>query len=131
MAVPYLVVDMQKLLDGSDVGHAAAAQLEARFKASQAEHQKLKDAVAGAKDKAAAQKKADEFEKKALADLAASRAALRGALLRRAQPIMEEAMKAANTTLVLERSAVIMFDLRSDITTQLIMRVDALGPLKE
>lgn len=131
MQIPYLVIDMRRLLDESEAGRAAAATLEARFKDAQARHQGLRDQAKIAAGPA--QKKlleeASAFEATALADLGAARARLRDALLARANPILKRLCEERGTHLVLERSAVVLFDGAADVTAQVIEEVDAGGPL--
>lgn len=132
MSIPYLVIDMRRVLDESEVGRTAAADLEARFKDAQARYQQLRDQAKGAPVQA--QKKlleeASQFEQAALGDLAAMRARLRDALLARANPILKRLCEERGTHLVLERSAVVLFDGAADVTGEVIREIDERGPLE-
>lgn len=131
MTVNYLVVDMQKLMDGSQVGQDAARLLAERYEKAQKEHRAMLAAVHKAPewDREEALQKARTFEEDAIRGLRKQQDALRTALLRRAQPWVEEAMRQSGATLVLERGAVLVCDPQADITPQLIAKVDAQGPL--
>ncbi len=131
MGINYLVVDMQKLMDASQVGKDAATVLAARYEKLQKEHKALLAAVHTAAEwnRAELEAKARAFEEDALKTIRGEQDALRRALMRRAQPLVEEAMKQSGATLVLERGAVLVCDPAADITPQLIARVDQLGPL--
>lgn len=131
MGVGYLVLDMQRLMDESHVGKAAGAMLNARFAELAAQHKELtrKAALAAPKERAAVAQSAHDFEEGALKGLQKEQHALRLAMLERARPLVEAAMKAAKVTLVLDRASVLMCDPKADITLALMAQVDAQGPL--
>jgi Skp family chaperone for outer membrane proteins len=132
MPVSFLVVDMQRLMDDSKVGQEAAKAVAARFDAAQGEYKKLLEKAAKApagKDKTAAEAKVREFDQQSIKAIKTAQDALRLALLKRAQPFVDDAMKATGAEAVLDRAAVLMCDPVVDITNQLIAKVDALGPL--
>lgn len=132
MARDFLVVDMQRVLDESQVGKDAAAALEGQMKAAQEEFRKLgeKAKAATGADKTKAEQATTQFEAKALGDLDTRRRELREELVARARPIMAGLAMKEGAKLVLERSAVIIFDSNGDITNEVITKVDAAGPLK-
>jgi len=132
MAREFLIVDMQRVLDESQVGKDASVVLEAQMKAAQEEFKKLQDKHKSAKGDAlkAAEAQAIQFEQKSIADLEARRKEMRDELVARARPIMSGLAMSQGAKLVLERTAVIIFDPNGDVTADVIARVDAQGPLK-
>ncbi|MBL8951280.1 MAG: OmpH family outer membrane protein [Myxococcaceae bacterium] len=103
-----LTLDTKALLDNSEVGRAAAEELEKRW------------AKVSAKD---------EGQKAlALQELEGKRFMLRKALIERARPIVERLAKKKKAKWVMEAQAVLWGD-REDITKEVIAEVDAQGTL--
>lgn len=131
MELGYLVIDMRRLLDESETGRQAAAALEARFTAARQQYEGLKEQAKGAQGPAQRQllEEAARFEAQALGEIEAARASLRASLLARAEPALRQIAEARGVRLVLERSAVVLFDDAADVTAEVIAAVDADGPL--
>ncbi len=104
-----LTLDLRALLDTTKVGAEAAKSLEKQWNDA-----KPKD---------------DAAKAKLLRDLEAKRDSLRQQLLARAKPIIADFAKAKKATAVLEKSIVVWSE-AEDITTAVIAKVDAGGPLK-
>lgn len=103
-----LTLDSKAVLDQSEVGKTAAAELEQRW------------SKVNPKDDAARSLALQELEQK--------RFLLRRALLERARPIIESLAKKKKARWVMETQAVLWGD-REDITKAVISEVDAQGPL--
>ncbi len=103
-----LTLDTKALLDNSEVGKTAAAELEKRW------------AKVDPKNEAA--------RALALQELEGKRFMLRKALIERARPIVERLAKKKKAKWVMETQAVLWGD-REDITREVIAEVDAQGSL--
>lgn len=126
-----VVLDMQKLMDESEVGKEASRTLEARFKAAQQEHRRMKEKAAQAQGdaKVTAEMEAQAYEAQALREIEDLRGRLRRALLVRAEPLVRATVEALGAKVVVDRTAIILADPTTDITYHVLSRVDAGGPL--
>lgn len=132
MSTSYLVIDVEALLDKSEVGKAAAAMLEQRTTEAQTKIDGLRKQASNAKGMM--QKQLTD-EAKALADsarqgLSDARFTLRNAVLGRAEAEIRRIADERGIKLVLERRMVVLFDEDADITGAVIEAIDAAGPLE-
>ena len=103
------VVDVAVLLDTSKVGGLAAKALEKAWTDARAQP--------------------DDEKREVLADLEVRRANLRKQLLDRARPLIAELAKKKGLEAVIEKGAVV-WSSAEDLTAEIIVKVDAQGPLK-
>jgi len=123
----FVVVDLARVLDQSEAGRRASAELTRDFTSAR-EH--LEGLRAQAKvQKGALQKSAtDELqrsEREAMSSLDDKKAALRKKLLDDARPIVDALMREKGATLVLDAAAVVLAPAASDVTDEVIARLDA------
>ena len=132
MSDSILVLDVARLLDTSEVGKKAAADLAKRFETAKKQRQALKAKVDGAEGPAReeALRELNAFEAKEARALEEARAGLRHALLARAQPHVIRLLKERGASVVLRAEELVVFKRDLDITAHVIEAVDKEGSLK-
>jgi Skp family chaperone for outer membrane proteins len=132
MSDSILVLDVARLLDASEVGKQAAADLAKRFETAKKQRQALKAKVDKAEGPAReeAQRELNAFEAKEARALEEARAGLRHALLARAQPHVIRLLKERGASVVLRAEELVVFKRDLDITAHVIAAVDKEGALK-
>lgn len=128
----FLVLDVNRLLDDSKVGNAAAGKLAGNFEAAKKRRQVLTKRLEAAKG--SGQAKAEEelrtFDAEETRLLEKARADLRTALLMRAQPHVIRLLKARGAGAVVRAEELVVFKRELDITAEVMAAVDNEGDLK-
>lgn len=102
-------IDTSALLDTSRVGAEAAKHLEKVWNEAKSQP--------------------EDKRRELMNELEGKRASLREQLIDRARPIVDELAKKKGLSIVVERG-VVAFSAVEDLTSEVIAKVDALGPLK-
>ena len=118
----YLVVDMERALDESRQGKAAAEQLHKRWEMAQKEYKKLLEQAANGDEEAA--ERAEELEEKVPDDLAEARQKLQHKLSAKAKDIIAVLAAKRGVSLVLASEQVLAFAAEAEITDAVIAALD-------
>ncbi len=119
-----LVVDLNRVLDESREGRAAAQQLQQRFAALQAAVDKLGARGASSAGRARSTEAASELQSREGAAIEDERGRLRAALLGRARPIIEAIARERGAAVVVDATAVIACAAAVDVTDEVLRRLD-------
>ena len=123
----FLVVDLNRVLDDSSIGRAAARQLQQRFDAARAAVEKLASRGSSPHGRARSGDAAAELEASERAGLEAERSRLRAEVLARVRPIIEAVAKDRSADVVLDAAAVIACVSAVDVTDEVLRRLDDQG----
>jgi Skp family chaperone for outer membrane proteins len=132
MSDSILVLDVARLLDASQVGQKAAAELAKRFEVAKKQRKALKAKAEAAEGAARedAEHELSAFEAKEIRALEEARGGLRHQLLARAQPHVIRLLKERGADVVLRAEELVVFKRDLDITDLVIEAVDKEGALK-
>lgn len=124
-AMDVLVADLNRVLDESSAGRAAARQLQERFDAARAAVDKLASRGSSPHGRARSGEAAADLEATERAAIEAERSRLRTAVLERARPVIEAVAKERGASVVVDAAAVIACVAAVDVTDEIIRRLDA------
>ena len=123
----YLVVDMTRVMRESDHGKVALESLTKLVDRARSQEDALRvkfDKAAGSAAKKQAQKAFYEFQAKARKELDRRKDALEKALVTLATTAARAVAEEHGVELVLERSSVLVYDESSDVTEEVIQKVN-------
>ncbi len=128
-----LILDMSAVLEQSQVGKDASDLLSERLKEAAKAQKEIRARAAGIPMESAKRKIEEDaraYQQEALQALDKARLVLRTALLNRVRKIVGKIAQERNAEMVIDASALLLFDSKNDITPEVIKAVDALGPLE-